>query len=120
MNALSNLREPCSHTQRARYAAFWLWLASCALLDSACIRDTRDFTAARSAPAAHASGLVTRSWGLCSLIGPRNRNPGIYGTDLGFTARAAHAGELTMLFGDTWIKPIDACQYIPTTSDDFQ
>ncbi|MET0384667.1 MAG: hypothetical protein ABW321_01850 [Polyangiales bacterium] len=87
---------------------------------TSCVRDTRDLGAARPGKTLAPSGLIGRSWGLCSLIGPRSDTPGIYGTDLGFTARRQGADKLTMLFGDTWVKPVDACQYPATTSDDFQ
>jgi hypothetical protein len=86
-----------------------------------CVRDVRDPQAARSdARPRQASGLVAQSWGVCSLIGPRNPNPGIWGTDLGFGARGAHDSQLTLLFGDTWARPNDACQVPVTPNDDFQ
>lgn len=111
-------RAPCSVSRvcTLRYSSFALLL----FVTSACIRDTRDPGATRSAPTARPSGLLARSWGLCSLIGPRNKSPGIYGTDLGFTARGPHDDKLTMQFGDTWVKPVDACQYPSIVSDDFQ
>jgi hypothetical protein len=66
------------------------------------------------------SGVAARSWTLCSLIGPRNGIPDVSGTDLGFTARPEHADKLTVLFGDTWAKPVDACEYPTVPSDDLQ
>jgi hypothetical protein len=66
------------------------------------------------------SGLIARSWGLCSLIGPRDRNPGVFGTDLGLTARRPNDDKLTVLFGDTWVRPVNACQYPGGASDDLQ
>lgn len=88
-----------------------------------CIRDARDIHAANSQPAPVPSGVVACSWGLCSLLGPRAHNPGVYGGDLGFTADdPAHAGSdgrLAILFGDTWARPVDACQYPVTKSDDL-
>lgn len=101
----------------------WFAALACAsslLSASACLRDTRDLNAARSAPSAEPSGLVANSWGLCSLIGPRDQTPGIYGTDLGFSTRRRDDTRLTLLFGDTWVKPVDACHYPGTTSNDFQ
>lgn len=119
------LGGPCSLSAvnpRSRYlklAAVVIVPGVAALLYN-CIHDTRDLGAARSAPTAYPSGLLARSWGLCSLIGPNNKSPGIYGTDLGFTARGPHDDKLIMQFGDTWVKPVDACQYPSTVSDDFQ
>jgi hypothetical protein len=91
-----------------------------ALACSACLHDVRDLTAARRTPFERPSGLSAQSWGLCSLIGPRNRNPGVYGTDLGLTARRDNDRKLTMLFGDTWVRARDGCRYPSPTSDDFQ
>ena len=97
------------------------FLAACVIAAApSCIRDARDPQAARSKAQADPSGLIARSSGLCSLVGPRDHNPGVYGTDLGFTARRAHDEELTMMFGDTWVEPVDACHYPALRSDDFQ
>lgn len=85
-----------------------------------CIRDNRDLRAARTTPPRQPSGVAARSWTLCSLIGPRNGIDGIYGTDLGFTARPEHADKLTILFGDTWTRPVDGCEFFTLPSDDLQ
>jgi len=96
-----------------------LLAASLLVLCAACVRDTRDLQAARSQAELRPSGLIAQSWGVCSLIGPRDDNPGIFGTDLGFSARRAQDSQLTLLFGDTWLKSGDACRAPAARSDDF-
>jgi hypothetical protein len=85
-----------------------------------CVHDTRDLHAVRRAPARAPSGVANESWGVCSLIGPHNRNPGVWGADLGLSARTYHDQQLTFLFGDTWASPIDGCQYSPSPDNDLQ
>jgi hypothetical protein len=63
---------------------------------------------------------VTNSWGVCSLIGQRNANRGLWGTDLGYTARARDQNHLTVLFGDTWASPVKGCQYPGSSDNDLQ
>jgi hypothetical protein len=84
------------------------------------VQQLPELTAARNVPVARPSGLNAQSWGLCSLIGPRNRNPGVYGTDLGFTAHRRDDRALTMLFGDTWLRARNGCRFASPVSDDFQ
>ncbi|HKU39820.1 MAG TPA: hypothetical protein VJR89_16790 [Polyangiales bacterium] len=86
----------------------------------ACVHDDRELRAAQKDPARSPSGLVSRSQGLCSLIGPHTRNPGIWGADLGYTARTRDSKKLEMLFGDTWASPVDGCQYPGDSSNDLQ
>ncbi|HEX2677201.1 MAG TPA: hypothetical protein VHM19_11190, partial [Polyangiales bacterium] len=91
------------------------------LAAAGCIRDTRDLHAASAVPELVSSHLSSRSWVLCPLLGPRTHHPGVYGTDLGFSAEdPAHPDRLALLFGDTWAKPLDACQYPVGKSDDLQ
>jgi hypothetical protein len=64
---------------------------------------------------------MTESFPLCTLIGPSTHSPGIYGTDLGFTAKDPNdANRLAILFGDTWARAGGACQYPVIGSDDLQ
>jgi len=93
----------------------------CALLAAgACIRDSRNLNAARETPARNPSAVTSSSWGLCRLLGPGNRNPGVYGSDLGFTAPQPGAeGALAVLFGDTWAEPVDGCRVPVSRSDDL-
>lgn len=85
-----------------------------------CVHDSRSLFTKPSDERDHPSSLRTRTWGLCSLIGPSDPNPGIYGTDLGYTTHPKAAERVTVLFGDTWAKPIEACQHPMPVSDDFQ
>ena len=85
-----------------------------------CVHDTRNMQAARKTPQRWPSGIASSTWGLCSLIGPNNRNPGIWGSDLGLTTHVRDDSKLTMLFGDTWASPIANCQYPPSPSNDLQ
>jgi len=66
------------------------------------------------------SALESQSWSLCSLIGPHDDNPGIWGSDLGLTARTRDAASLTVLFGDTWAAPVQGCQYPGASNNDLQ
>lgn len=109
---------PSQNVMRSWFAG--LTLAFNTLTGSACLRDARDIHAARSTPSADPSGLIAHSWPVCSLVGPRNALPGIYGTDLGFSARGRDDEQITLLFGDTWLKPVDACRYPGPESNDLQ
>jgi hypothetical protein len=90
--------------------------------NTACFRDSRDIHAARAVPERVSSGLESQSWGICELVGPNTGSSGIYGSDLGFTVQRPGPGEdrLAMLFGDTWAKAVDACQYPFLDHDDLQ
>ena len=96
--------------------------AALAATASGCLRDSRNLHAALTVPARVPSGLESRSWGVCELVGPSTETPGIYGSDLGFTVTEPASGgnRLAMLFGDTWAKPIDACKYPSYDHDDLQ
>lgn len=85
-----------------------------------CYHDSRDLHAARRASAYAPSGLDAESWGLCSLVGPNNHNAGVWGADLGLSVHAARDQRLTLLFGDTWARPIEGCQYCPAPDNDMQ
>jgi hypothetical protein len=85
-----------------------------------CYHDSRDLHAARHGSARSPSGLASDSWGLCSIIGPHNHNPGVWGADLGLSAHTANAQRLILLFGDTWASPIDGCQFCPAPDNDMQ
>jgi hypothetical protein len=96
-------------------------LSALALLCAACVHDSRDPALVRSAPELRPSGVFTRSWGLCSLLGPRAHNPGVWGSDLGFSATASDADpQLHLLFGDTWAEATPSCHYPVPRSDDLQ
>lgn len=121
----ARLRQSSMQTrsQTSRFIRQFVELAlalGVALASATCVRDSRDLRALRTTRPRQPSGVAARSWTLCSLIGPRNGVEGIYGTDLGFTARPEHADRLTMLFGDTWARPVDACEYPTLPSDDLQ
>jgi hypothetical protein len=115
--------QPWKSSQKAR--ALWkIGLFAVALMavlaTATCVRDSRDLRAMRTTRPRQPSGVAARSWPLCSLVGPRNGIEGIYGTDLGFTAHTENADKLAMLFGDTWARPVDACEYPTLPSDDLQ
>jgi hypothetical protein len=84
-----------------------------------CVRDRRDPEPASSSRELRPSALNTRSWPLCELIGPRTHDPGVYGTDLGFSVSTQRDPRLHMLFGDTWAQPTAACQYPVSRNDDL-
>ena len=111
-----------SPRRRARVGLLVASVASLAgvLAFAACIHDRRNIHAAREQPAVRPGALVPRSYPLCPLLGPTTRDPGIYGTDLGYTVRAPRGDALAILFGDTWARPVDACQYSVLRSDDLQ
>ncbi len=59
------------------------------------------------------------------LVGPRNQDPGVYGTDLGVTVKLPDkpgqvSDRLAIFFGDTWAKAGDACKYPVAHSDDLE
>ena len=87
---------------------------------SSCLRDSRSLHRASEVPAQKPSPLGSRSWALCSLVGPRTGQRGVYGTDLGFTVKQPNTGRLSMLFGDTVAKPVEGCEYPVFHSDDLQ
>jgi hypothetical protein len=69
--------------------------------------------------------VAGESWDVCTLVGPQNERPGIYGTDLGITVRTPVPSsdgqpQLAMLFGDSWAAQTDACAYPVMHADDFQ
>lgn len=108
-------------TRRALWQLARLAVAlSVVVATATCIRDSRDLTAMRTTPPRQPSGVAARSWPLCSLIGPRNGVADVYGTDLGFTARPESADKLTVLFGDTWARPVAGCEFPTLPSDDLQ
>lgn len=84
------------------------------------MRDSRSLHRASLIPAQKPSPLGSRTWALCSLVGPRTGQRGVYGTDLGFTVKQPNTGRLAMLFGDTVAKPIEGCEYPVFHSDDLQ
>jgi len=84
-----------------------------------CVRDSRDLNAVRQTHGRWPSEVDSRSWAVCSLVGPHNQNAGVWGTDLGFTARASSDTALTVLFGDTWASPVEGCQYPPRPHNDL-
>jgi hypothetical protein len=95
--------------------------AAVAATSTGCFRDSRDVQAALAIPAQTPSGLSSRSWGICELLGPSTPTPGLYGSDLGFTvAEPASGDRLAMLFGDTWVRPVHACKYPSPPHDDLQ
>jgi hypothetical protein len=68
--------------------------------------------------------LRSESWPVCTLLGPSANRPGVYGSDLGFSAVKPVAGgapsELALLFGDTWAGNADVCTYPVIHSDDLE
>lgn len=84
-----------------------------------CVRDSRSLSAVRVAPERWPVEFSASTWPLCSLIGPNNQNHGIWGTDLGLSARTRSDRRLTVLFGDTWASAVDGCQYSPAPHNDL-
>ena len=112
----------------SRRARLLLAILAGTLIALACIRDTRNINAVTNAPERVPSGVSAQTWPLCSLIGPRTKGSGVYGTDLGFTVQdpipplsgdEADA-QLAILFGDTWARAVDGCNYPVFESDDMQ
>jgi hypothetical protein len=96
-------------------------LGALALMLCACVHDSRDPARVRPERELRPSGVFTQSWGLCSLLGPWDDDPGVWGTDLGFSATVSDDDkQLHMLFGDTWAKPTPTCHYPVSRSDDLQ
>lgn len=67
------------------------------------------------------------TWPLCELVGPSTGQPGVYGTDLGFTfvhgfpaPGGATDERLVFLFGDTWFEADSLCRDPPPREDDVQ
>jgi hypothetical protein len=102
----------------------WPWATTLALgvcfAAVGCVNDTRDLHAQRTEPKRWTSRLGAQSWGLCSLIGPGQRNPGVWGSDLGFTVHVPGDQRLAILFGDTWTSPVQGCQYPGWSDNDLQ
>lgn len=92
-------------------------LTACSLLR---VEDERDHEPEPLPPPLHASALTTTTWDVCRLLGPKSQLPGLYGTDLGYTAPLPGSDRLAVLFGDTWSEAGDACQYPVTPFDDLQ
>lgn len=105
------------HTKRAALIALALPLVA---LAASCMRDSRSIHHARSEPPRKPSAIASRSWVLCSLIGPSTGHAGVYGTDLGYTAKQPGSERLTMLFGDTIAKAVEGCEYPVFPNDDLQ
>jgi hypothetical protein len=63
---------------------------------------------------------IGQSWDVCTLVGPQNQRPGIYGTDLGYSVPNPSDGQLAMLFGDSWAAQTDVCAYPVSPADDLQ
>jgi hypothetical protein len=94
-------------------AAFVLALASCA-------RDTRDLHSARIELGRDPTRLAKRTRSLCPLVGPKVNGTGVYGTDLGYTAKdPANPGRLAIFFGDTWATRGEDCHYPVFPNDDL-
>jgi hypothetical protein len=97
-----------------------LALVGVAAAPPGCVRDARDIHAARETPARRPTQLGAASWGLCRLLAPANDNPGIYGSDLGYTVpHPRRSDSLAILFGDTWARPVEGCRYALGRSDDL-
>jgi hypothetical protein len=95
------------------------------LATGGCVHDARDLHQATVLPEQQAPAVTARSVPLCSLVGPRDADPGVYGADLGLTVAVPDepgrvSQRLTILFGDTWAKAGDACKYPIEHSDDLQ
>lgn len=68
--------------------------------------------------------VVGQSWDLCTWLGPSKNRTGVFGTDLGFEAPLAAANpsastEQLLLFGDTYARASDDCQYPVLKQDDL-
>ncbi len=99
-----------------------LWVSAFA---PSCIHDSRDLHRATAIPERHPAPIAVKTYPLCVLVGPRNHDPGVYGTDLGVTVKLPDApgrvgDRLAIFFGDTWAKAGDACKYPVAHSDDLE
>ena len=95
------------------------------VLFPACVHDSRNIHEATSLPERQEAPILVRTYPLCTLVGPRNHDPGVYGTDLGITVKLPDepgrvSNRLAVFFGDTWAKAGDACKYPVAHSDDLQ
>jgi hypothetical protein len=89
-----------------------------------CVHDNRNIHERTALPERHPSEAAARTFPLCTLVGPRNHDPGVYGTDLGITVKrpdepGSVGNRLAVFFGDTWAKAGDACKYPLAHSDDL-
>ncbi|HEX4339184.1 MAG TPA: hypothetical protein VH062_24925 [Polyangiaceae bacterium] len=94
-------------------------------LAPSCVHDSRNVNQATVLPERHPAPIAVRTYPLCTLVGPRNADPGVYGTDLGITVKLPDepgrvSDRLAVFFGDTWAKAGDACKYPVAHSDDLQ
>jgi hypothetical protein len=119
LRSLTHFTSHHFQLQSRHWALIALALPSLALAAS-CMRDSRNVHHARSEPARKPSTLESKSWVLCSLIGPHTKHPGVYGTDLGYTVKQPGGERLTMLFGDTIAKAVEGCEYPVFPNDDLQ
>ncbi|MET0385345.1 MAG: hypothetical protein ABW321_05270, partial [Polyangiales bacterium] len=95
-------------------------VVSFACITSACGGDDEPLRNVPGEPGASQPALQAQSWPLCTLLGPDAKNPGVYGSDLGFTASMPQApDQLAVLFGDTWAGNEDVCTYPVSHSDDM-
>lgn len=70
------------------------------------------------------SEVVGQSWELCTWLGPSSHRKGIFGTDLGYeaplpAANPDSADQLLLLFGDTYARAAEDCQYPRLKQDDL-
>lgn len=68
--------------------------------------------------------MVGKSWELCTWLGPSSHRKGIFGTDLGYeaplpAANPDSADQLLLLFGDTYARAAEDCQYPRLEQDDL-
>ncbi|HMJ12792.1 MAG TPA: hypothetical protein VK524_15325 [Polyangiaceae bacterium] len=84
------------------------------------MRDSRSLQRSSPVPTQKPSSIESRSWVLCSLVGPQTASRGVYGTDLGFSVKQPGSERLSLLFGDTIAKPVEGCEYPVFRSDDLQ
>jgi hypothetical protein len=110
-------RRANAHAKPAALIVLALPLTALAV---SCVKDSRSDYHARSTPPRKPSPLESRSWVLCSLIGPQTGHPGVYGTDLGYTVKEPGGKRLAMLFGDTIAKASEGCEYPVFPHDDLQ
>jgi hypothetical protein len=96
--------------------------ATALIITGACARDARSLKAADTTVERVPSRLVAQSWPVCGLVGPQSGKAGVFGTDLGYTAREPSTGpgeRLSILFGDTWADQNADCRYPRLDADDL-